>query len=997
MNAVQFLKLLWPAQGLYCLATPFTPKGSTKAVFAHKVFTTIEAAAAAAERRKLTDNMFFCIHTLKKDRVWNAKKKDLRTGQLGAYEVRTQSNTLAAKAFFFDLDVGVSEPDKPPKFETREEALTALKDFCGATLLPKPLIVSSGGGFHVYWIMHDDLLTEFWKPIAHKLKKLAQHHGLKLDPSRTTDNASVLRVAGTFNLKKSGQPREVKTLTPPCIMTAPAFEKLIDNALIRANVPLTTPTTVTSLPASSDFNNIGAKTFDGPPVDIKSLLGACGQLLRVAKLGGRVSEPEWYAALSSVRLVENGQKYIHKISEKHPDYDPAATDAKAQQLEDKGIGPTGCDKWHDLHPSVCEKCPLYGSVKSPLAAARKRPASLPAPLVSAYSASGVPIQVEMTPAEPFGFQRAKEGLMIHTTNKKGDAIDVKFYDHDFYPVRRVVNSQMETEDQVWRVHLPRVKPHEFIVPSPALYDHRKLAVVLANNGIYPKVENFPHMQEYMVAYISKLQALVDAESQHNHLGWTDDHTKFIMPDRVMLPDGSSKQVSLSRGAQISTKFVKRKGTIEDQVALLNFYSHKNYLPHQFYILCGLAAPLFYMTGHHGVIVNATGDPGASKSSALYTAASFWGQTEQYAINGTNNGATMKGRNERISTLANLPICVDEITNMKPEDAIDMAMSITQPGHRIRLKQDGTEQAGSEGYKATIMMCTANSSLHTVLSTKNVGGTAGSMRVFEIMFRKTSVHKKHEADDYLQELRQNYGWIGERFMEAVIINRPAIEKRVRAVMKRVDLAANITSGERFWSALVAVALVAGEIATRLGLLPFVVQDIEQWVLQTQIPHMRGVVRDEYSSPVAILADYMGKINSQVLVIQSTQVRNGQTISLAAQMPHGALLARQEQDTKLMYINKADFKKHCVSIGANDRQILEDLYVPRLDANGVSRRIVVNRHARKVLGSGTDLEKMQAYVFTVDMSHPEVASRDPLGQSAKPSAKDVLMTPHPKEVF
>ena len=505
------------------------------------------------------------------------------------------------------------------------------------------------------------------------------------------------------------------------------------------------------------------------------------------------------------------------------------------------------------------------------------------------------------------------------------------------------------------------------------------------------------MQEYMVAYISKLQALVDAESQHNHLGWTDDNTKFIMPDRIMLPDGSSKQVSLSRGAQISTKFVKRKGSIEDQVALLNFYSHKNYLPHQFYILCGLAAPLFYMTGHHGVIVNATGDPGASKSSALYTAASFWGQTEQYAINGTNNGATMKGRNERISTLANLPICVDEITNMKPEDAIDMAMSITQPGHRIRLKQDGTEQQGSEGYKATIMMCTANSSLHTVLSTKNVGGTAGSMRVFEIMFRKTSVHKKHEADDYLQELRQNYGWIGERFMEAVIINRPAIEKRVRAVMKRVDLAANITSGERFWSALIAVAIVAGEIATRLGLLPFNVQDIEQWVLQTQIPHMRGVVRDEYSSPVAILADYMGKINSQVLVIQSTQVRNGQTISLAAQMPHGALLARHEQDTKLMFINKADFKKHCVSIGANDRQILEDLYVPRLDANGVSRRIVVNRHARKVLGSGTDLEKMQAYVFVVDMNHPEVASRDPLGQTAKPSAKDVLMTPHPKEVF
>lgn len=992
MNALQFLKLIWPAQGLYCLATPFVPPGQTKAIFAHKVFTTIEAAAAAAERRKTTDNIFFCVHTLKKDRVWNVKKKDFRTGELGAFEVRTQSNTLAAKAFFFDLDVGPSEPDKPQKFETREEALTALKDFCSTTLLPKPFIISSGGGFHVYWIMDTDLLTEDWKPIAHKLKRLAQTHGLKLDPSRTTDNASVLRVAGTFNLKKSGEPRPVKALTPPATMSPAAFEKLVDSALIRANQPLTTPTTVTP-PVTGDFSNIGAKTFDGPPVSIKSLLGACGQILRVAKLGGRVSEPEWYAALSSVRLVENGQKYVHKISEKHPDYDPAATDTKVQQLEDKGLGPTGCDKWHDLHPSVCEKCPLWSHVKSPLAAARKRPASLPAPLVEAYSASGVSVQVEMIPAQPAGYQRSTEGIMIHTTNKKGDPIDVCIYPYDFYPVRRVVNSQMETEDQVWRVHLPRVQPHEFIVPASALYDHRKLALVLSNNGIYPKVENFPHMQEYMVAYISKLQALVDAESQHNHLGWTDDHSKFIMPDRVMLEDGTSKQVSLSRGAQVSTKFVKKRGTIEDHVALLNFYSHKNYTPHQFFILCGLAAPLFYMTGHHGVIVNATGDPGASKSSALYTAASFWGQTELYAINGTNNGATMKGRNERISTLANLPICVDEITNMKSEDAIDMAMSVTQPGHRIRLKQDGTEQQGSEGYKATIMLTTANSSLHTVLSTKNAGGTAGSMRVFEIVFKKTSIHKKHEADEYLHELRLNYGYIGEKFMEAVVQNRRAIERRVRAVMKRIDLAANITSGERFWGAVIAVAIVAGEIAARLKLLPFDVAEIEQWVLQTQIPHMRGVVKDEYSSPVAILADFLEKYSGNLIVIQSTQVRNGQTISLAAQMPHGSVVGRHEQDTKTLFVSKTEFKKHCTSIGANDRAVLEDLYAPRLDANGNSRRIVTNRHTRKVLGAGTDAEKMQTYVFTVDMSHPEVASRKPLGQPTKPSAKDVLMTPPP----
>ena len=995
MNALQFLKLLWPAQGLYCLATPFVPPGATKAVFAHKVFQTIELAAAFAERKKSTDNMFFCVHTLKQDRVWNPKKTDARTGQLGAFEVRTQTNTLAARAFFFDLDVGRSEQGKPPKFESREEALVALKEFCAETLLPKPLIVSSGGGLHVYWVMDCDILTEDWKPIANKLKRLAQHHGLKLDPSRTTDNASVLRVAGSFNLKKSGEPRRVKTLTPATVMSVVTFEKKVDAALARGGVSVqalsTMPTTT-----SDDFSNIGAKTFDGPPISIKSLLSACPQILRVAKLGGNVSEPEWYAALSSVRLVEDGQKYIHKISDKHPNYSAAATTAKAQQLEDKGVGPISCSRWHDMHPATCEKCPLWGSVKSPMAAARKKPAQLPAPLVSAYSASGQPLHVEMIPPEPFGFERTEGGIKMATTNAKGDPITKIIYEHDFYPVRRVVNKIMGSEDQLWRVHLPRVQSHEFLIPADALYDRRKLVTVLANNGIYPKVDNLNDLVDYMVAYISKLQALVDAESQHNHLGWTDDQTQFILPDKILMPDGSSRIVSLSKGAQVSTKFVKKKGKIEDQIGLMDFYNHPNYIPHQFFILCGLAAPIFYMTGHHGVIVNAMGDPGASKSSALYTAASFWGQTELYAINGTNNGATMRGRNERISTLANLPICVDEITNMRNEDAVDMAMSVTQPGHRIRLKQDGTEQSGSDGYKATIMLTTANASLHTVLSTKNTQGTAGSMRVFEIVFKKMMVHTKPEADEYMHELRQHYGHIAEVFMEFVVVNRDAVHREVRKVMKAVDIAANVASSERFWSATIASALVAGRIASKLRLLPFNVKAIEQWALTRQIPFMRGVVQDEYSSPISVLADYLERVNGNTLVIQSTQQRGSNNISLAAQMPHGALLVRRDQEEGITYVSRADFKRHCSIIGANDRQILEELHQPKMDASGKLRRIVLNKNARKVLGAGTDLEKMQSHVFTVDDTHPELKGRTPLGQTAKSTApKDVLSSPPPKE--
>ena len=47
-----------------------------------------------------------------------------------------------------------------------------------------------------------------------------------------------------------------------------------------------------------------------------------------------------------------------------------------------------------------------------------------------------------------------------------------------------------------------------------------------------------------------------------------------------------------------------------------------------------------------------------------------------------------------------------------KDAVDLAMSITQPGHRIRLQTDGVERATVGSYKATIMLTTAHTARTT---------------------------------------------------------------------------------------------------------------------------------------------------------------------------------------------------------------------------------------------------------------------------------------------
>jgi hypothetical protein len=303
--------------------------------------------------------------------------------------------------------------------------------------------------------------------------------------------------------------------------------------------------------------------------------------------------------------------------------------------------------------------------------------------------------------------------------------------------------------------------------------------------------------------------------------------------------------------------------------------------------------------------------------------------------------------------------------MPVRDAVDLAMSITQPGHRIRLQTDGVERAHIDSYKATIMLATANSSLHGMLSTDNTAGTAGSMRVVEIMFKANKVHAKHEADDFLDALKANFGHIGEVFIAHVLKHRDAVKARMRVVMREIDEAAGIQPSERFWSATIAAVVVAGEIANQLGLLSYDVAAIRQWALDHQVPYMRGVVTEEYSDPLAVLADYLEQINSNMVVVEKNVHAALNTSWVVQRRPTGPLFAHFDMHERVLYVLKKGFKDYCVRIGANSLKILDDLSIPR-----DGHPIVCQKHTRRVLGAGTDLAKAQSWCFAINMAHREV---------------------------
>ena len=165
---------------------------------------------------------------------------------------RKQDNVKLTKALFLDIDCapekvgqtdssGSAIPDKG--YATQKDGLKALLEFLVATGMPKPMVVSSGRGLHVYWVLDTALPQHEWQPLADAHKSTYQAGGFVFDPAVTADSARVLRPIGTHNPKNGA---EVKLL-----MDAPAYSSAALQNVLGSVSPASSLGTPSSPPAGT--------------------------------------------------------------------------------------------------------------------------------------------------------------------------------------------------------------------------------------------------------------------------------------------------------------------------------------------------------------------------------------------------------------------------------------------------------------------------------------------------------------------------------------------------------------------------------------------------------------------------------------------------------------------------------------------------------------------------------------------------------------------------
>jgi hypothetical protein len=280
---------------------------------------------------------------------------------------RTKRNARGAKSFWLDVDAG---PDKP--YADWKAAGRAVAEFCRATGLPRPLIVLSGLGLHVYWPLVQMLDPETWGRYARGLKALCIKYGLQADPTRTADITSVLRTPGTHHRKAGVRPVECGELvgTPYPIEL---FAILLSAEPIgRDAAPKTkasnTQDALGPLPRHLEnrpFESV-SETLDRSlsttfkPSFAELIVEYCEQIRALRDSKGNLPEPLWYACLGVLAFARDGERLAHEWSSGDPRYTWQGTQERldrARQLS----GATTCRRFHDLNPQVCERCKVWRS------------------------------------------------------------------------------------------------------------------------------------------------------------------------------------------------------------------------------------------------------------------------------------------------------------------------------------------------------------------------------------------------------------------------------------------------------------------------------------------------------------------------------------------------------------------------------------------------------------------------------------------------------------
>lgn len=830
-----FVSIHWS----YKPAVPDPKKPDKLAWSGRAVLDTSEFTRTLAWAMGLKDVMGFYVCMAQTATVDNRVSK---RGKPYKNPIRRQDNAAFLKSFFLDIDV------KPGAhgYATDNELMDALAKFIHESGLPRPtMVVSTGGGYHVYWCVDRALTPNEWYPYAVGLAEATKHFGLKCDTQCTVDSVRIMRIPDTFNRKKEPH-RQVVFAIPPLDF---------DYSLERITQPLERfkgrhtpsitgvdfnlfPRRAAVLDASELGNGLG-NMF--PPVDLDLVLPACGFLADVVATGGAgISNPLWNLTTLISTFTKGGRNDAHRMGCKHADYTKETTDEfydrKVREQTERGLGWPSCATISATGASACKNCALFAQGKSPLnfeqkpllqynasvvatAPAATGSAQPAAPVVPAQQA-GATAAGPVTPQGndlPAGYARNSANQVCKIEiDPSGNGLTIYTPISD-YPM---LNAWLQTDPKILHFETVVERGRKGTIDLPL--------EIIATNEMRKQLQaqgfmlntNDKSSGDFFVAWVKQLQRSRDAVASAP-FGWQDKNGQtegFIYGNAIWTPAGSSP--SANANPTIDRQY-RPKGSASYWTAAANLITAQHRPDLEAIVASAFAAPLVMFTGHMGMLMSAfSKESGIGKTTAVRIAQAVWGDpiTAVQSLNDTQNSVMNK-----IGCIRSLPVYWDELkTEEDTKKFVNMTFQIAQGKEKSRLTSQVAQR--EPGHWQTLVVSASNESLIDHVTAQTQTTLAGLYRIFEYTVAPLPQGAPgridtSEATIILSKLHTNYGMVGLLYAQFLGTNYKRIAVEMKDLSKQLNAETNSLQEERFWISLIACILLGARYACELNLIQF----------------------------------------------------------------------------------------------------------------------------------------------------------------------------------
>jgi hypothetical protein len=815
---------------------------------------------------------------------------------------RTKDNAEYFNAFWLDIDCG-----KTKDYKTQEEAIEALYNFCEVTNLPMPTLVNSGFGVHCYWCLESEISRTDWKFFAEHLKLLCANHGLKADSAVTADEARILRIPGTFNFKQN-PPLEVSVIYEADSVNYTEITKALD-------IPPALPPPPSHI--QRGLSPMMQKLKDNKQYSFSKIIqriqegNGCAQIERIITQQENIEEPLWRAGLSIARNCEDWEIAIHAMSDQYAGYDYDSTIKKADELLDK---PYRCDKFEGLRPDGCKDCQFKGGIKSPIVLGVDVPKSEESEIAAEEDGQ---LALYPIPSIPFPYFRAKKGGIYREAKDEDPKL---IYENDLFIIKRM-SDRSRGELALARLHLPKDKPKEFVIPLATMNSKEELRKCLAAQGCICMPESLAGIMGYIVQCTKTRQHEECAEILRQQMGWMDDDENFVLGDKEISADVVRYSPPSETTISVAQWF-HPYGDLAAWSEVANVYNRVGFEPHAFAFFTAFGAPLMKFTKYNGAFINLINkESGTGKTTILRMINSVMGHPHELLSKETD---TLAHKMFRLGIHNNIAYTADELSNMKVENISTFLYSFTAGKGAGRMQSQVNMERRNDTTWSTIGVGSSNSSMVESLGAYKIAANGEIMRLLEYRINPTALLDKQQAYDIFEvKLMKNYGLAGPIFLQWVVKNKDEAIKLVHDIQKVIDERCNFLNKERYWSAIIACNIAGALIACRLNLIAYDIPRVIDWAVDDMVPSMQRSVAEQATSYSDFLGQFMISNTNNALIMKDGLDPATNLAYLPVSEPKNNLFIRIETDTKFAYISAKIFKEYCVQNKVICKDILQTL--------------------------------------------------------------------------